>query len=338
MFPIELTARDLPIKAMLPSLGGRQALRAAMRPRQDDERDKSQTALKCRLVVFRDAKRRLQMFESYWGLTESPFANRQDVRWFHESPVHEEALARLFYVIEQRRGLGLLTGGSGAGKSLLLKVIGHQVRRTRRHLAAVDLVGLDAHEMLWQIASVLQLAPNPNASRWGLWRSVADHIESLKLARQQLVFALDHVERADWSCHGLLERLFHFAEAKGSVTFLCAVRSNDYPKVARLLGEHADLRVELTPLAVEDTGEFIHDLVQKAGCERSVFGGDAILRLHSLSRGCPRTLCRLCELALIAGMAEERDVISEDLVDSVAEELAASSDGEEFVMPRHEYV
>jgi len=46
----------------------------------------------------------------------------------------------------------------------------------------------------------------------------------------------------------------------------------------------------------------------------------------------------LCELALIAGMAEERDVISEDLVDSVAEELAASSDGEEFVMPRHEYV
>jgi len=140
MFPIELTARDLPIKAMLPSLGGRQALRAAMRPRQDDERDKSQTALKCRLVVFRDAKRRLQMFESYWGLTESPFANRQDVRWFHESPVHEEALARLFYVIEQRRGLGLLTGGSGAGKSLLLKVIGHQVRRTRRHLAAVDLV------------------------------------------------------------------------------------------------------------------------------------------------------------------------------------------------------
>lgn len=278
------------------------------------------------------------MIESYWGLTASPFSNRLDARWFHESPVHEEALARLFYVIEQQRGLGVLTGGAGSGKSLLMKVVGAQVRRTRRHHAAVDLVGLDAHELLWQIASVLQLAPNPAATRWTLWRSVADHIESLRLARAQLVFALDHIERADGSCHNLLERLFHFAEAKGSVTFLVGVRSNEYSKVARLLGEHADLRVELTPLALEDTGDFIQDMLQKAGCERAIFGGDAVIRLHALSRGCPRTLCRLCELSLIAGMPEEREVIDEDLIDSVAEELAATNEVEDFSIPQHEYV
>lgn len=277
------------------------------------------------------------MFESFWGLTASPFANRLDPRWFHESPVHEEALARLFYVIEQQRGLGLLLGNPGAGKSLLLKVIGNQVRRTRRHLASVDLVGLDAHELLWQIATSLQLAPQPSATRWMLWRSIADHLESLRLARSQMVFILDHIERADTSCHGLLERLFHFTEAKGAVTFLAAVRSREYSKVARLLGDRADLRVELSPLSVDETGDLIQDLVQRAGCERSLFTSDAVERLHALSHGSPRTLCRLCELSLIAGMAEDCDVIHQDLVDSVAEGLAATGEIDEFAFPMHAY-
>ena len=56
------------------------------------------------------------MYESYWGLSASPFTNRLSTKWFHESGINEEALARLFYLIEQKRGFGMLSGGDGTGK------------------------------------------------------------------------------------------------------------------------------------------------------------------------------------------------------------------------------
>ncbi len=40
------------------------------------------------------------MYDNYWGLWESSFYNTINVRWFHESPSREEALARLHFLIE----------------------------------------------------------------------------------------------------------------------------------------------------------------------------------------------------------------------------------------------
>ena len=57
------------------------------------------------------------MYETYWGLAESPFRNLLDDRWFYESPSHEEVLARLHFLVDQRRLCGLLGGPRGTGKS-----------------------------------------------------------------------------------------------------------------------------------------------------------------------------------------------------------------------------
>ena len=46
------------------------------------------------------------MYANYWGLAETPFRNTLDARWFYESPVHEEALARLLFLIENQRRCG----------------------------------------------------------------------------------------------------------------------------------------------------------------------------------------------------------------------------------------
>jgi general secretion pathway protein A len=262
------------------------------------------------------------MYESFWGFPTSPFTGRLNTRWFHQSPVHEEALARLFYLIEQQRGFGLLSGASGTGKSLTLKYLCEQVRRSQRRIAFVDLMGLDAHQMLWQLALQLDLAPSDSESRWSLWRRVTDQVLSLRMARLQTVFVFDHFERADSTCHSLLERLFWTAEAdSGMATFITSVRSNELPRLSGMLGELSDLRVELTALDIDETIEFVDALLTKAGTDRSIFSDDAFSRLHSQSCGIPRQINRICELALIAGMAAETDTINGDLVDSVADGL-----------------
>ena len=59
------------------------------------------------------------MYEAYWGLEEKPFENTPNTKYFYYSQQHEEALARMLYVIQQRKGAALLTGDYGCGKTLL---------------------------------------------------------------------------------------------------------------------------------------------------------------------------------------------------------------------------
>src|SRR5688572_20906742 len=99
------------------------------------------------------------MHEAHWGLSESPFRGWLDTRFFYESPTHDEALSRLKFLIENRRRLGLLLGGRGGGKSLVLEVLAKDLRRRGWAVARVHLLGLESREFLWSLASQLGTCP-----------------------------------------------------------------------------------------------------------------------------------------------------------------------------------
>jgi general secretion pathway protein A len=279
------------------------------------------------------------MYESYWGLSASPFTNRLSTKWFHESEIHEEALARLFYLVEQKRGFGLLSGSDGTGKTLTLKVLCEQVKRSQRHVAFTNLLGLDAHEMLWNLALSLGLAPSESESRWNLWRRITDQMHSLQLTQTQTIFVFDHLERADTTCLSLLERLFCTAEeASGLATFITAVRSKELPRLSGILSELADLRVELQHFQLDETDEFITNLLLQAGSDREIFTSDATLQIHAHTQGCPRLINRLCELSMIAGMAADKDRIDGSLVNSVSSSLITNFDKSREIVEYHELV
>ena len=57
----------------------------------------------------------------HWGLDSWPFRAVLDVNRFYPSAGHDEAIARLEYLVEARRRLGVLFGEAGVGKSLVLR-------------------------------------------------------------------------------------------------------------------------------------------------------------------------------------------------------------------------
>ena len=279
------------------------------------------------------------MYESHWGLQESPFAGSFEPRHFHESPVHEEAIARLFYLIEQRREFGLISGPAGTGKSFLLYVLHRQIQRSSRQVVSVNTLGMDAHDLLWQIALELKLAPSDTEPRRRLWRRVTDQIAALQMSRIQTVFAFDHLERCEPGSIQLIERLFAVCrQSPGLATFFASVRSDRLPRLPAFLSETADLQIELTPLQPAETDGFIRDLLSRAGCTREVFTGDAILQIHTHSRGIPRQISRLCELSMIAGLSADSHSVTREIVDSVADGLVTPLDTSDSPTDHHEYV
>jgi general secretion pathway protein A len=269
------------------------------------------------------------MYADFWGLAEIPFQNTRDPRWFYEGPGHEEALARLMFLVEHRRRCGLLTGPSGTGKSLVLELLRREAVRTGAEVALVDLLGCSSRELLWELLAAWGRSAGLDDSQYVLWRRVHDHVQANGFAQVPLVLILDHLERAHTDCIAAVERLQQLsAGGHAALTLILGVESDRAAGLGPTLREISDLRIELPPLDREQTQQYVETQLARAGADRPLFDLSAFDRLFDETHGVPRELNRLCDLALLAGMADQATHIDATIVSAAAEELHARPRGD----------
>ena len=167
-------------------------------------------------------------YRMHWGLTETPFRGGIDPKFFYESPTHEEALARLQFLVEERQRLGLLMGETGTGKSMLLEVVARQLRRGGSQVANHQLLGADLREFLWLIAAELGLNPGGRDDVFRLWRCILDRLAENRYQQLDTVLLFDDAHEAS------REVLEHVAPAGASRSR--AERAGDRGAVAGAAG------------------------------------------------------------------------------------------------------
>ena len=262
------------------------------------------------------------MHGRYWGRNEFALQGPLGHGGLIETPPHEEALARLSYLVEHRRRFGLMLGPSGTGKSLVLSAAAHEAKRLGREVAAIDLFGIDSHDLLWQLAIALRLGPTERWSHATLWRAVCDHWHALHSARLSSVLLLDHLERAEADCLGMIERMLHLDVANdGGLTILAAAREGFEECSFGELAEQSELRIELSSLSRRETESFVRELLNHSGHGREFLSRDASETLFDLSGGVPREVVRLCRLALAAAECDELDHVDSAILLDVSGEL-----------------
>ena len=262
------------------------------------------------------------MYLSHWGLRESPFQNRLDSRSFYESPSHGEGMARLHFLVEQRRRLGLLMGGAGTGKSLLLKVFAETMRQQGLPAANFSLLGVEPVEFLRELATQLGSDPNRSLGVSELWRIVVDRIREYRYQQWATVILLDDADLAGQPVLLQLTRLAqHDLSPDSRLTLVLAGRQERIGRLGETLLELTDLRIDLTEWEASDTESYVTHCLALAGRQQPLFDRPAILRLHELTQGIPRRINQLADLALAAGAGQELHEIDADTVESVYHEL-----------------
>ncbi len=263
------------------------------------------------------------MYQTYWGLQESPFRGILDPKFYYQSSTHEEAMARLQFLVQQRRRLGLLVGPSGSGKSMLLEVFAAELRRNAQPVAKLSLLGIEPAEALWLLASQWGINVDPTRTAAVLWRAVTDRLIAHRYQRLDSVVMLDDVDRADAQVMQNVLRLVNFDPLPESrLTVVLAGRNEGMARLDPRLLDLAELRIEVEPWEPSDTGGYVSTVLAQAGRNAPVFAEPAVARLHELSHGVPRRVSQLADLALVAGAGANLQQIDANVVESVYQELA----------------
>jgi type II secretory pathway predicted ATPase ExeA len=267
----------------------------------------------------------------YWQLSESPFRNLLDADDYYPSVSHDEALARLEYLVDARRRLGVLLGESGVGKSLALRVAAQRLARKGAAVAVIDAVGISTRDLLWQIAAGLGAAPRDAADLAHLWRLVADRVAENRLQQTNTVLMVDDTGQAEPDVLTQLMRLARLdatpaarlnSPKSARWTILLAAEPDQAARWNESLRELVDLRIDLEPWSESDTIGYVQTSLVEAGRFDPVFDDEGLAAIYELTGGVPRRVIRLADLALLAGAAAAIDTIDAATVHGAYSEMS----------------
>jgi type II secretory pathway predicted ATPase ExeA len=260
---------------------------------------------------------------AHWGFARWPFPSLPDAAQFYPTAGHDEALARVEYLVDTRRRLGALVGLSGTGKSLLLEVAARRLARAGRAVVLVNVLGMSTRELLWQIAAGLGTSPREDADLPRLWRQIADRIAENRMQRIDSVLLVDDAGQAGPDVLTQLVRLARLdASPAARWTIVLAAEARQAAGWNATLRELVDLRIDVEAWEEDDTVGFVQNALVEAGSSRPLFNDDALAALHRLSGGNPRRVTRLADFALLAGAATGAERIDTATVRAAWDEVA----------------
>jgi len=270
------------------------------------------------------------MYESYWNLTQKPFENTPDPRFYYPGESHQSALLKLRYAVENGRGGALLAGPSGSGKTLLLNMLREGLDEEFTPFVHLVFPQMTPAELLAYLADKLAGSEKRDGHPAGVSGSV-QRIERFlaENAREgrHAVVAVDEAHLIDDAeSFEALRLLLNFSPDGGQgMTLLLVGQTGLLPTMERMpqLEERLAVKSLLRPFCETETAGYVAHRLKVAGATRAVFEPEATPALWALSRGVARRINRLCDLALLIGYAEERRTLSAEHLEAVSEELVA---------------
>ena len=269
------------------------------------------------------------MYLEFYGLKEMPFGLTPDPRYIFKTESHLEVLATVRYAIEHNKGLVVVTGEVGAGKTTTLRAA---IQQLGDEVLCVYIFNpfLTASEFFEQLADDFELGLPKTASKPELLAALGQY---LALRHSQGLRTVLIVDEAHGLPTALLEEIRLLLNFETSSEKLLQVILSGQPELQdalnrpalRQLRQRISLRCQVKPLSVFEINKYIRFRLKQAGARNvSLFDNRAIGLIGHVSGGIPRVVNNICDNALLYGYAAGAELITRDIVEEVIEALDLS--------------
>jgi general secretion pathway protein A len=267
------------------------------------------------------------VYQDFYGLRELPFELMSHRRFLFFTARHREALSHLEYGLLSSRGITVLLGEPGTGKTTLLRACLDSERC--QHLRCVHLQNptLTRSEFIEMLAVEFDLGAEAAASKTVLLRKLESALREGR-ARGQIMALV--VDEAQGLSDELLGEIRLLANMETVTEKLLPVVLAGQPELAtrlnqpelRELKQRVALRCEIAPLDLRETAAYIVWRIRTAGSDAEMpFTREAVALIHESSRGIPRTINVMCDNALLSGFALGRKPVDRQIVLEVCQDF-----------------
>jgi general secretion pathway protein A len=267
-------------------------------------------------------------FVSYYGMKENPFADAVHPGFFFRTDSHAEAFRSMMLAVEFQASLGLTTGPSGTGKTLVTQLLLQHFEDPKYRVVLVLVTpGLSKTGLLREILSELDLALPVGIPRvQDLVKQLSNHIIELHEQGQRLIIIVDECHLLSADCLHMVRTISNIETPQQKlVTCLLFGESRLLQRLAHAsyasLNNRIYLRSDLRPLTAAEVGQYIKYRVMTAGRLTELFTETALAAVHELSEGVCRNVNKLAMLSLIEAADARATVVDETLVRSAARRM-----------------
>jgi len=262
----------------------------------------------------------------YYDLKEHPFSNVVDSRFYYNSPLHSDALIKLRYAVDTRKGLSVVIGGIGTGKTTL----------ARRFLEEMDENAFEA--------ALLVVVHSSVSSEWlfkkfalqlGVKEVKDDKVELLTQIYRRLyeiieedkkaVVMIDEVQMLN--SKEIMEEfrgLLNMESTDGkmlNIIFFGLPELEDVLSLDEPLKQRVAVKIKLKEFSEKDTRDYIKHRLNVAGRQGDIFSEEAINLIYRSTNGIPRLINTVCDNALLEGYLSKADTIDGSVIRTVAVDL-----------------
>ena len=265
------------------------------------------------------------MYAEFYGFKELPFALTPDPRYIYFTPSHTEVMANLHYGIESGKGLVVVTGEVGTGKTTILRWMMQRLDRTVM-VAYIFNSRLSVTEFYQNIAGLFELQNWETKPE--LLAALGHALESRHSRGLRTVLIIDEAQGLSPAVLEEIRLLSNFESDTSKQLQIVLTGQPELREVLnnpdlRQLKQRIALRCVIKALpTVEETDRYITARLLVSGAERTnIFTNAAIDYIYRCTEGIPRNINNLCDNALLAGFAAGDETIDRDLIEEVAETL-----------------
>lgn len=265
------------------------------------------------------------MYREFYGLEDSPFTLTPDPRFIVFTPSYNEVLASLYYGLENAKGLIVLTGEVGTGKTTALRWI---LRRLDSSVLAAYVFNprLSIDEFYHHVTQMLGIKDWNNKAE--LLTQMGRVLEERHRRGLRTVLIIDEAhELSDYVLEEIRLLLnFESDNAKHLQIVLTGqpeLREKLNQANLRQLKQRVALRCKMHELPnVEEVERYITERLLIAGSDQpNIFTPGAIDLIFQCSEGIPRQINNLCDNAMLAGYAAGEQIIGRHTIEDVADNL-----------------